>query len=101
MEISYYRGKYAAYLDLLVRVWFNSENVTDLVQTYHRMIAPYVSQSGGDKAFYGDDNMFPPSDFENSWKSILEFVRQRELFAREALQVELLSGSTNTSEELP
>ncbi len=101
MEIEYYRGKYAAYLDLLLRVWFNSKNVTDLVQTYHRMIAPYISQSDGDKAFYGEDAMFPPSDFEHSWESILEFVRQRELYARSVLQAELSSGSIYPSEELP
>jgi len=93
MEIEYYRGKYAAYLDLLLRVWFNSDNVTDLVQTYHRMIAPYVTQADGDKAFYGDDAMFAPEDFDHSWEAILEFVRQREIYARSALQEELSSPS--------
>jgi hypothetical protein len=101
MEVDYYRGKYAAYLDLLLRVWFNSENVTDLVQTYHRMIAPYVSQASGDKAFYGDDFMFPPDDFDRSWESILEFVRQREIYARNVLQEELSTGNAKPSEELP
>jgi PKD repeat protein len=88
METAYYRSKYAAYLDLLLRVWFNRSNVTDLVQTYHRQIAPYISQSTGDKAFYGEGAMFPPESFDHSWESLLQFVADREAFANTALQLE-------------
>jgi spore coat protein H len=88
MEIPYYRGKYAAYLDLLLRVWFNSENVSELVKYYHNMIAPYISQSTGDKAFYGEQPMFSPTDFEHSWETIPKFVAERSQHVRKLLQEE-------------
>jgi hypothetical protein len=85
METEHYRSKYAAYIDLLLRTWFNSSNLTDLVQKYHNMLTPYISQSTGDKTFYGEDPMFPAGAFDNSWQAILQFVREREAFVRTAL----------------
>jgi spore coat protein H len=86
MNTAVYRRKYAAYLDLLMRVWFNRQNVSELVKTYHNMIAPYISQSGGDKAFYGEDAMFSPDDFDRSWETIPDFVANRSQFVRQLLQ---------------
>lgn len=83
-----YRSKYAAYMDLLLRHWFNSANLTNLVQKYHRMIAPFIPQSTGDPAFYGDQPMFPPESFDHSWEALLEFVSERETFVQLALQQE-------------
>lgn len=81
-----YKIQYAAYVDLLLRYWFNTENITDKAQAYHRMIAPYVSQSSGDKAFYGSQPMFPPEVFSNSWQELINFTRERNAFLMEELQ---------------
>jgi len=79
-QVEAYKIKYAAYADLLLRYWFNTENITDKAQAYHRMIAPYVSQSTGDQAFYGQQPMFPPEAFNNSWQELVEFTRERNAF---------------------
>jgi hypothetical protein len=85
-QVDEYRSKYAAYVDLLLVYWFNSENVSAKAQAYHDMIAPYVSQSTGDKAFYGDQPMFPPEYFTNSLPALLKFVSERNSFLRTQLQ---------------
>jgi spore coat protein H len=88
MQTGYYRRKYAAYLDLLIEAWFNRNRLSDRVQYLHRMIAPYITQSTGDKAFFGEAAMFPPGAFDHSWESILQFVTERESFVRGALRQE-------------
>jgi spore coat protein H len=85
MQTGRYRSKYAAYLDLLLTVWFNRANLTDRVQALHRQIAPFISKSTGDKAFYGEDAMFPPDAFDHSWESLLQFVSEREAYVRSEL----------------
>ncbi len=92
-QVEEYKIKYAAYVDLLLRQWFNPENVTDLAQTYYRMIEPYVSQSTGDKAFYGEQTMFPPTAFINSWQELVTFTRERNTFLRTQLQQEMPRGN--------
>jgi spore coat protein H len=85
-QVEAYKNKYAAYVDLLLRYWFNLENITDKAQTYHRMIAPYVSQSTGDQAFYGQQPMFPPETFSNSWQQLVDFTRERNVFLTNQLK---------------
>lgn len=76
-EVERYRVRYAGYLDLLARYWFTEENIGSLATEYHAMIAPYVTQSTGDKAFYGDSPMFPIEAFGDSSGRYREFARQR------------------------
>ena len=64
-QIERYRREYAAYVDLLIRYWFNTDSVASKLREYHDLIAPYVSQGSGDKAFYGDSPMFPPEAFDD------------------------------------
>jgi len=79
-RVEAYKIKYAAYVDLLLRYWFNIGNITEKAQAYHRMIAPYVSQSTGDQAFYGQQPMFPPEVFNNSWQELVDFTSERNAF---------------------
>jgi spore coat protein H len=99
MQTERYRGKYAAYLDLLIRVWFNRGNLTSLVQKYHRMIAPFIDQSTGDKAFYGGQPMFPAESFGHSWEALLDFVSARETFVQLALRQEASPPAASTPQE--
>jgi hypothetical protein len=85
-EDAAYRHTYTAYLDLLARHWFNEENISKLVDKYHRLISPYVSQSTGDKDFFGDQALFPVDAFNDSWRGLVDFARQRHLFILDALQ---------------
>jgi PKD repeat protein len=87
-QVETYRSKYAAYVDLLLRHWFTTENISRKAQTYHGMIAPYVNQSTGDKAFYGENRMFPPEAFSGSWQELVGFVSERSAFLKSELQQE-------------
>jgi hypothetical protein len=80
-----YRRQYLAYVDLLLRYWFNEANIADQVEKYHRLITPYVIQTTGDKAFYGDQPMAPPETFTNAWQDLIRFTRDRSNFLRDAL----------------
>jgi PKD repeat protein len=76
-QVERYRTRYAGYLDLLARRWFTGENISALASEYHTMIAPYVTQSTGDKMYFGDTAMFPIEAFDNSWSHFGDFARQR------------------------
>jgi spore coat protein H len=84
-----YRSQYLAYVDLLLRYWFNEQNITDQVEKYHRLIAPYITQETGDKAFYGDQPMFLPEAFSNEWQNTVRFARDRSQFLKDALANEM------------
>jgi spore coat protein H len=91
-QIASYRSRYLAYADLLLRSWFTPQAMTDRVQNYHEMITPYINQSTGDKAFFGDHAMFPGEAFTNSPSALLQFVTQRGEFLRNALAAETTHG---------
>lgn len=86
--VARYRRRYAAYVDLLLRHWFTPEHITGQAQQYQRLIAPYITQSSGDKAFYGEGAMFPPAAFSESWQALVRFATARSAYLREALQQE-------------
>jgi spore coat protein H len=79
-QVERYRKRYAAYLDLLARHWFNYENVSTLAAQYHNLIAPYVSQATGDQMYFGETAMFPIEAFQESWKRLGDFARERSAF---------------------
>ncbi|MBN2387301.1 MAG: CotH kinase family protein [Anaerolineales bacterium] len=72
-----YRVRYAAYLDLLVRVWFTEENISARASYYYELIAPLVRQGDGDRMYFGDAPNFPVEEFDNSWLRLVDFTRQR------------------------
>jgi len=79
-EVERYRVRYAGYLDLLTRYWFTEENISALASEYHNMIAPYVTQGGGDKMFFGESPMATFEMFSNSWERYPQFTRQRRAY---------------------
>ena len=80
MEVERYKLKFAAYLDLLARQWFNYEQITTQASNYHQLIAPYVSQSTVDKAFFGQTAWFDYSGFEQDWGWWGMFAGERSQF---------------------
>jgi spore coat protein H len=84
-EIDEYVNQYAAYVDLLLRLWFNTAHITEQAQFYHHLIAPYVTQSTGDKGFYGGQSMWSLDAFTDSWEVLVTFTGERHVF----LQAEL------------
>ncbi|MBE0685928.1 MAG: CotH kinase family protein [Anaerolineaceae bacterium] len=84
-----YRSQYLAYVDLLLRYWFNTENISEQAERYYDLIAPYWIKATGDKAFFGNQPMFPIEVSENSWVSLVNFASNRNQFLREALATEM------------
>ncbi len=84
-EVERYRIQFAAYLDLLVRHWFNYQNIYQHASLYHQMIAPYVSQSTGDKAYFGSSAWFESASFEGDWIGLAQFANDRSQFILENL----------------
>ncbi len=99
MAIEKYRSAYTAYIDLIARYWFTASNTSLLINKYHNLIAPYVSQSTGDKAFFGDEPMFQLEAFQNSPDALLNFIDQRSKYIQTALQEELSITAVQTGGE--
>jgi PKD repeat protein len=95
-EVEQYRLQYAAYLDLLVRVKFNEEEISRQTEALHNLIAPYVTQSTGDKMYFGDTAMFPIETF-NNWHDIENVARERS----EYILSQLSDPSANLSNPSP
>lgn len=85
LNVESYRYKYAAYVDLLVHFWFTTGNITDQVHKYHNQITPYIAQSTGDQAFFGNNAMFPYEAFTDSWQSLIQFSQQRNAYLQPLL----------------
>jgi PKD repeat protein len=87
-QVPRYRIIFAAYLDLLVREFFNGTNIRALSERYHNLIAPYLSLGDGDKAFYGESAIFSPEAFESSTEDLIRLAEMRSEWI-----AEYLSGS--------
>lgn len=84
-KVEKYRRQFSAYLDLLMNEFFNYENIDLKAKTYHDMIAPYISQGGGDKMYYDDTGWFTIEEFNNSWMDLARMTKERSSFIRSAL----------------
>ena len=82
MAIRKYHLAYTAYLDLLTRYFFTTENMSALIRKYHNQIAPHVTKASGDRAFFGAEPMFDQEAFQNSTEGLINFVTQRNTFVR-------------------
>ncbi len=98
MAIDKYRIAYAAYLDLLTRYFFTTENMSALIRKYHNQIAPYITKADGDKAFFGEEPMFDHEAFKNSADGLIHFVSERNAFVRKAVSEEIENILTNEEE---
>jgi spore coat protein H len=79
-EVDRFRTKYAAYVDLLVRHWFNEEALTALAGSYHDLIAPHLIIGDGDKAYYGTSATYNPESFDSEFDHLITLTRERSRF---------------------
>ena len=84
-EVESYRRQFSAYLDLLMREFFNHDDIHERAKSYHDMISPYLSQGTGDKMFYGETAWFNIDDFENSWEGLANIAGERQAYIEELL----------------
>ncbi|OGO17496.1 MAG: hypothetical protein A2Z14_17275 [Chloroflexi bacterium RBG_16_48_8] len=88
-EVDPYRQDYMAYVDLLLRYWFNKENVTSQAELWHDLIRPYLTKETGDKAFFGSSAMYPIEKFDQDRMDLITLTDRRNSFLFSAIQAEL------------
>ena len=76
-EVEEYRQTYMAYLDLLVRYWFNEENVGAQARTWQTMIKQHLSQGNGDLMYYGPSAQATIEGFDNGVQEIIDLTGER------------------------
>lgn len=84
-----YRRQYAAYLDLLLRQKFNEEQIYQQVKRFNDLIAPHLSQDGGDKMYTGEGAWFTLQQFEDSWQELAWLAGSRDAFLRQLLDAQI------------
>jgi spore coat protein H len=79
-EVQRYRQDYAAYVDLMVRYWFNEKRVAAQAQGWHNLIRPYLTKETGDKAYFGPTAMYSFEQFEQDRLQLIELTSERSQF---------------------
>lgn len=80
-----YRTRYVAYVDLLVRNWFNTESFSNRAGAYHDLIAPLLTTGAGDKAYFGPSATYSPESFDTSLNQLISLTTERSRFIASAL----------------
>jgi spore coat protein H len=88
-EVDRYRQDYVAYVDLLLRNWFNKENVTTLAEHWQDQIRPYLAKETGDKAFIGESAMYSLEQFDQDRIDLIMLTESRNEFLSSAIAAEL------------
>jgi hypothetical protein len=94
-EVPQYRQDYSAYVDLLVRTWFNRPDITRRVAGWQSLIGPSLTRSTGDKMYVGPGAMFTPQQFTQDGLDIISLTAERADYLRAVLD----SGAWQT--EIP
>jgi len=87
-KVGRYRQDYRAYMDLLVRYWFNTNHIYSESKRWHDLIEPYLVQGGGDKSYYGRTAWWTPESFDSEWQRIVTITQKRSEFIKNALAQE-------------
>jgi PKD repeat protein len=83
-QVPEYRLAYAAYIDLLIRHFFNPQVIGEKARSYQAMINPLLLQNGGDKMFSSPFD-FSPESYNGSWQELVNLVEQRNLYLQTAI----------------
>ena len=80
-----YRVAYDAYVDLLLRNWFNPDDFTETATFFHELIEPHLTQGDGDRFYYGPTTQFSPEDFNSGLDELITLTSQRHDYIRAEL----------------
>ena len=84
-EVDRYRQDYQAYLDLLVRNYFNQRGVGALARRWAGMIRPHLASGAGDRMYYGPEAQSSPQDFDQSVRDLIQLTISRGDFVSGAI----------------
>ena len=83
-QVPEYRLSYAAYIDLLMRYFFNPQIIGEKARSYQEMIGPLLLQDAGDKMLTGPFD-FSPETYNGSWHALANLVEQRNHYLQTAI----------------
>lgn len=84
-QVQEYRQTYKAYLDLLIRNWFNQENIQNQAQAWREMVKPYIGKGSGDLVYYGPDAQYSLDIFEGDIQDMIDLTRGRVEYVKQAI----------------
>lgn len=76
-EVERYRQDYQAYLDLLIRNYFNKQRVGTLAQHWARMIRPRLQSGEGDHMYFGPDAQSSINGFDQAVRELIQLTARR------------------------
>lgn len=103
-QVEQYRQDFAAYVDLLVRYWFNSKNVGTQASHWQNMIYPYLLKETGDKMYTGDQALFTIDQFTEDRENLVNLTETRSQYLLSILssgQWKTIVPEANPKPELP
>lgn len=84
-EVDRYRTTYAAYVDLLIRTWFNETDLRNRATRLEALLGPYLTRGTGDPMYVGPTAMFTPQDFHDGVAELIELTAARAAYITDAL----------------
>jgi hypothetical protein len=84
-QVERYRQAYSAYVDLLVRFWFNEQDFRARTDAWHALIGPYLTKGTGDKMYAGPGAMFTVDRFTQDRLYLISLTSQRAQYLRSVL----------------
>ncbi len=76
-EVPRYRQTYLAYVDLLVRNYFNARNIGGIARRWARMLRPHLQAGQGDKMFFGEDAVASLEEFDQAVNELIQLTSRR------------------------
>jgi spore coat protein H len=84
-EVERYRQDYQAYLDLLVRNYFNPQVTGGIARHWAQLLRPHLQSGQGDKMFFGPDAAANLEEFELEVQKLIQLTARRAEFVSHTL----------------
>ena len=85
-EVEGYRQDYQAYLDLLVRYYFNQQGVGALARHWARMVRPHLQSGEGDHMYFGPEAGSSLAGFEQGVQELIRLTARRAEYVSQVLK---------------
>lgn len=87
-QVEEYRQTYMAYLDLLIRNYYNEKNIIVLAHKWQNMVKPHLYEGNGDKMYFGSSSQATIDEFESGLEFIVDLTKRRAEYVQSVLQQE-------------
>ena len=85
-QVEEYRQTYQAYLDLLIRHYYNEQNIRTLAQGWQDMVRPSLYQGDGDTMYFGKSAHSTIEEFDEGLEMIVDLTARRAEYVQGILQ---------------